>query len=192
VDIEETQDLDGDFDVSWVQNGEWLQFTANVTGGYFDLSARVASANVAPGDLRVSLNGSVLGTLNVTNTADWQNWVTVTLPNVPLVGGTNKVLRLEAVNGGAGDQFNLNWIQFAAAANPPGLTLAVSSSGGQFVFNWPTVPGWSYQVESKTNLTQAAWQSLGVPVMATGNSLAFTNSLTAAPESYFRVKEQPQ
>jgi hypothetical protein len=83
-------------------------------------------------------------------------------------------------------------VEFAAAANPPGLTLAVSSGGGQLVFNWPTVPGWSYQVESKTNLTQAAWQSLGVPVTATGNSLAFTNSLTAAPESYFRVREQPQ
>jgi hypothetical protein len=79
-----------------------------------------------------------------------------------------------------------------SAANPPAPVISHALIGGQFIFTWPTVSGWQYQVEYKTNLTQAVWQSLGAPLPATGNSLAFTNSLTTAPESYFRVRQQPQ
>jgi hypothetical protein len=56
----------------------------------------------------VRLDGTVLGTIQVPNTGGWQNWQTVTLPNLPLPGGTgSKALRLEVLNAG----FNINWIE---------------------------------------------------------------------------------
>jgi hypothetical protein len=191
VDIEETQDADGSYNLGWMQNGEWLEYTVNVTGGYYDLSARVASANGSPGDLRVSLNGTVLGTFDVTSTGDVQDWATLVLPQIALVDGTNRVLRLEVVNGGAGDQFNLNWISFTPTANPPAPVITHALTGGQFIFTWPTVPGWQYQVEYKTNLTQAAWETWGGPETAAGFRMSRTNPLAGAAQSYFRVQEIP-
>jgi len=190
VDIEETQDVDGNYDVGWIQNGEWLQFTANVTGGYQDISARVASLNAAPGDLRVSLNGTVLGTFDVTNTGAWQEWVTLTLTNVPLVSATNQLLRLEAVNGGAGNQFNVNWVEFAPSANVSGPHLTTTITGNQLVINWPTVSGWRYQVEASTNLTSGIWSPTGALQTAAGSSLSFTN-LIGGGQQFFRIQETP-
>jgi hypothetical protein len=191
VDIQETQDADSSYNIGWMQNGEWLEYTVNVAGGYHDIHARVASALVSPGGLRVSLNGTVLGTFDVTGTGDGQEWTTLTLPQVPVVGGSNRVLRLEVVSGVAGDQFNLNWVSFAPTPNVPRPVISHALEGGQFIFAWPTVQGWLYQVEYKTNLTQFAWEPWGPAVTAEGSSLRRTNPVAGAVQSYFRVRERP-
>jgi len=191
VDIEETQDSSGSYDVSWMQNGEWMEYTVDVAGGYYDIEARVASALASPGDLQVSLNGLVLGTFDVLSAGDGQDWTTLSLPQVPVVGGTNKILRFEVVNGGVGDQFNLNWVSFTPVSNPPRPVISHGVVGGQFIFTWPTVPGWQYQVEYKTNLAQSAWQPFGSAVTAGGSSLSRTNPVGGAGQSYFRVLETP-
>jgi len=191
VDIEETQDADGNYNVGWMQNGEWLEYTVNAAGGYHDIAARVASPLASPGDLRLSLNGTVLGTFDVTSTGDGQDWVTLTLPQVAVVGGSNKVLRLEVVNGGAGDQFNLNWVSFIPSPNIIGPAISHTLSAGQFIFTWPTVPGWFYQVEYKTNLSQVTWEPFGTAMPASGSTLSRTNPVAGAGQSYFRVSEQP-
>jgi hypothetical protein len=94
---------------------EWLEYTTNVTGGTYDVRARVASNNSNPGDLRIRLDGVTLCTLPVESTGGWQNWTTLTCEDEVLSGGNNKVLRLEMVNGGS---FNVNWIEFASSAAP--------------------------------------------------------------------------
>ncbi len=113
VDIESTTDTGGGYDVGWIANGEWLEYTVNVTGGTYDIEARVASADSNPGDLRVLLNGVPLGVFNVPGTGGWQNWQTLKLTNVSAAGGNNQILRLEVVNGGL---FNVNWIKFTASS----------------------------------------------------------------------------
>ena len=116
VDIQATTDSGGGHNIGWTRNGEWLEYTVNVTAGTYDLSLRVASASAGPvGDVRVKLGNNTLGTFAVSNTGGWQNWQTVTLNNVALSGGNNQVMRLEMV----GKEVNINWIGFAKSADGP-------------------------------------------------------------------------
>ena len=68
---------------------------------------RVAAA--IPGQIRVRLDGSLLGTIQIPSTGGLQNWQTVTLTNLMVNGGPGAhALRLEMVTGGEA----LNWIEF--------------------------------------------------------------------------------
>ena len=108
VDIEPTTDAGGGYDVGWDDPGEWLEYTVNVLdpSAIYSIKARVAST--AAGQMRLRLDGTVLGVVPIPNTGGWQNWQTVTLTNVPIAGGSGAgALRLEMLTGG----FNLNWIE---------------------------------------------------------------------------------
>ena len=108
VGIEPTSDTGGGYDVSSLNTGEWLEYTVNPPDptAKYSLSLRVA-APAAGGQLRVRLNGIVLGTAQIPNTGGWQNWQTVTLPAVSLAGGIgSQALRLEVLTNG----FSINWI----------------------------------------------------------------------------------
>ena len=109
ADIEVTTDAGGGYDVGWISPGEWLEYTVNVPdpSAIYSIKARVASA--AAGQMRLRLDGTVLGTMQIPNTGGWQNWQTVTLTNVPIAGGSGaRALRLEMLTAG----FNVNWIEF--------------------------------------------------------------------------------
>ncbi|MFP4054328.1 MAG: carbohydrate-binding protein, partial [Phycisphaerae bacterium] len=131
VDIGNSGDTDGGYSIGWIDNNEWLEYTVDVTGGSYDIHARVASADGNPGDLRLVLGGTplggdgqVLGTFPVEDTGGWQNWVTLTLPGVTLSDGQEQILRLEM----DGELFNVNWIEFEAIS-PPTVTQVVRDGG---------------------------------------------------------------
>jgi hypothetical protein len=121
VDIEATGDAGGGYNVGWIVDGEWLEYTVNATAGTYDITARVASAGAAVGDLQVLLDGVVLGTIPVNATGGWQTFADATLTGVSIPGGNNRVLRLQSVNGG---DFNINYVRFATT--PSGSNLAQS------------------------------------------------------------------
>ena len=109
VGIEVTTDTGGGYDVGYVNPGEWLEYTVNAPdpSAIYGINVRVASAT-ADGQLRVRLDGTVLGTVNIPNTGGSQKWQTIRLPNVPIAGGMgSRALRVEVINSG----FNLNWIE---------------------------------------------------------------------------------
>lgn len=109
VGIEPTSDAGGGYDVGWLNAGEWLEYLVNPpdASAIYSISLRVAAPSVG-GQLRLRLNGTVLGTLSIPNTGGYQNWQTVTLPNVPIQGGIgSQPLRLEILNNG----FNINWVE---------------------------------------------------------------------------------
>lgn len=108
VGIETTSDTGGGYDVSSLNAGEWLEYTVNPPDptAKYSISLRVA-APAAGGQLRVRLNGNVLGTAQIPNTGGWQTWQTVTLPAVSVAGGIgSQTLRLEVLTNG----FSINWI----------------------------------------------------------------------------------
>jgi beta-glucosidase len=108
VGIEPTSDTGGGYDVGWLNTGEWLEYTVNPPDPTvkYSISLRVA-APAAGGQLRVRLNGTVLGTVAIPNTGGSQSWQTVTLPAVSLAGGIgSQALRLEVITNG----FSINWI----------------------------------------------------------------------------------
>jgi hypothetical protein len=108
VDVQSTSDAGGGYNVGWVADGEWLEYSVDVPSGTYDLKARLASPG-GGAKLRASLDGTALGTFEVPETGGWQTWQTVTLSGVSVPAGG--VLRLEA----AGDDFNVNWVSFVAS-----------------------------------------------------------------------------
>jgi hypothetical protein len=106
VDIQPTSDDGGGYNIGWIEDGEWLEYTIDADAADYDISARLAGKN---GDarLRVSLNGTQVTTFGVPDTGGWQTWTTNTRGTFSLDGGT-RTLRLEMVGG----SFNVNWVEF--------------------------------------------------------------------------------
>ncbi|WP_192812425.1 carbohydrate-binding domain-containing protein [Halorubrum sp. T3] len=112
VDIEATSDDGGGYNIAWTDAGEWTEYTVGSDAGTYDIDLRVAS-NRGEGKIRVSLDGTALGTVDIPQTGGWQNWQTVTVPDIELDETDGSVLRIEAVEGG----YNLNWIEFNQAGS---------------------------------------------------------------------------
>jgi hypothetical protein len=108
VDIEETQDTDGAYNIAYIMQGEWLEYTVNVTSdGIYDLDLRMA----ADGDgktLHIEMDGNdVSGAINVPNTGGWQTWQTVTVNGVSLTAGEH-IMRIAF----DASYMNLNYVEF--------------------------------------------------------------------------------
>jgi beta-glucosidase len=133
VGIQATSDTGGGYNIGWLNSGEWLEYTVNPpdSSAIYSISVRVAAPSTG-GQLRVRLNGAVLGEINVPNTGGYQNWQTVTLPNVPIQGDIgSQPLRLEVLTSG----FNINWVELdrvqACATNNIALNQPSSASSIQ-------------------------------------------------------------
>jgi hypothetical protein len=126
VDMEATTDTGGGYNVGWTSNGEWLEYSlANITSGTYNISVRVA-APAAGGSVQVVLGGTTLGTATVSATGGWQNWATVTLSNVAITAGSNKILRLNI----SGGNLNVNWVEFVAAGGGGATSVKVEAESG--------------------------------------------------------------
>jgi chitinase len=126
VDLEASTDTGTGYNVGWIQAGEWLEYTVNVTtAGTYTLSARVA-ATAAGKTFHVEMDGvNVSGTLTVPNTTGWQIWQTVTATTSSLTTG-QKVMRIYADQG----DFNINYVDFASSGNPAPTTSITSPANG--------------------------------------------------------------
>jgi beta-glucosidase len=150
VGIEPTLDTGGGYDVGVLTNGEWLEYTVRLPDAeaIYRPSVRVASPS-GGGLMRLRLDGTVVGVAQIPDTGGWQDWQTVTLPEVPLAGGDGShILRLEVLNGG----FNLNWIALNRvqisgtnniALNQPAFSSSFYSSSSAAAFDGDLTTEWS-------------------------------------------------
>lgn len=125
VDIESTSDVGGGYNVGWLRDGEWLDYTVKVsTAGKYDINLRIASKGNGS-TVRLSQNGSyITDTLSFSRTGDWQTWKTVTVRGVNLAEGI-QTIRLNIVDG----DFNLNYIDVTEANKGP---FTVDKSRGEW------------------------------------------------------------
>ena len=139
---------EGGFNIGYVANGEWTEYTVNVTtAGQYTLSARIASPN-SPRTFHVELDGqNISGPITVPTTGGYQAWQTVSVTTPPLTTGI-KVLRVVM----DADNFNLNYLTFALSGSSNPLAVALTS---------PT-----------TNTTYAAGATLTIAANATGNAVS--------------------
>ena len=70
----------------------------------------------------------------------------------------------------------------------PALTL--TTLGQQYVLNFQTLNGQSYQLESRTNLIAPGWVPLGGLIVGTGGLVNVTNSIVG-PQSFFQLQIFP-
>ena len=111
IQTENTQDTGGGDNVGWINDGDWLRFDDVNLSGMSNMDARVATKNTG-GTIEVrtgSATGTLIGSIDVNNTGDFQNWTTqnTTISNV---SGTQDVYLV--FTGGNGYLFNVNWIEF--------------------------------------------------------------------------------
>lgn len=119
VDIQNCYDTGGGYNVGWIENGEWLEYTVNVTqAGSYDFEIRAAAPN--GGMIRLdfftpsSSIPNLLAYREILPTGGAQEWKTITIPRLQLVQG-EQVIRIYAEEGG----FNLNRIDINTSHQTP-------------------------------------------------------------------------
>ena len=108
VDIEATQDVDGDYNIGYTLTGEWLEYTVNVTKTeVYDLDVRVAKDGTG-GLFHIEMDGvDITGPISIPNTGGWQVWETITLNDINLPAGEH-IMRIVFDS----DYTNLNFVEF--------------------------------------------------------------------------------
>ena len=106
VDIE-NYGPDGTPNLGWISDGEWLEYTVDVTSGIYTLVLEVAGWN-GPSDVRLTVGGVEVATVAVPDTGGFAEWeeLVVDCVTVPVRG--TLTLRVTAVDG----SFNLNALEF--------------------------------------------------------------------------------
>jgi hypothetical protein len=64
---------------------------------------------------------------------------------------------------------------------------SVSSSGNTINFSWASAVGHGYQVQYKTNLTQAGWLNLNSPITALGPVTSSSDTIGPDPRRFYRI-----
>jgi hypothetical protein len=103
VDVSNSWDTDNGYIIGWITTDEWLLYTVDVNDTIANLSMRVAAWN-SGGKVKFELDGNLITEAGVPAI---QAWTTVNIPEVNLVPGQNKILKLTFTGG-----FDLNWINF--------------------------------------------------------------------------------
>ncbi len=108
VDIEETLDEGGGYNVGYILRGEWLSYTVEVDrSGLYDLHLRVA-VNGSNRIMHIEIDDrDISGPVMLPNTGGWQNWQTITVNDLNLTEG-KQVMKLVFDS----DYLNINYMTF--------------------------------------------------------------------------------
>lgn len=128
VDIENCDE--GGYNVGWLIEGEWLEYTVNVaSAGIYQVEVRTASQN-ADGALHVEFNNvNLTNTIQATSTGGWQNWNTVKSQEFTLDAGQQVMkIVIESSN------FNINYFDVKRILNtkPPKVKITSPDDGDKF------------------------------------------------------------
>ncbi|MEO0510461.1 MAG: sulfatase-like hydrolase/transferase [Verrucomicrobiota bacterium] len=112
VDLEPTED--GSFHIGSITDGEWVEYTVDLTSGTYDLTMRSASNQSSPGRVNVYVEEQFVGSLQGSATGGWKVYAETSLAGIAITGaGANTRIRLEMdrTSGGT-NAFNIDWIHF--------------------------------------------------------------------------------
>ena len=130
VDLGAANDSGGGYFVGWTNPGEWEKYTVNVaSSGNYSVSLRVANGG-AGGTFHLNVDGSnATGSITMPLTGGWQNWTTISAPNLSLSAGTH-VLTL-SIDSGAQGMGNFNYMTLSAVA-----PATIWASAAVFMLAW--------------------------------------------------------
>jgi glucose/arabinose dehydrogenase len=138
VDIENTADTGGGYDVSWTTAGEWLNYTVNAnSAGLYTISVRAASP-VAGGTFHIEFNGiNKTGPMIIPNTGGAQSWQTLSVNNVLLDAGLQSMRVILDVNNSAGVVGNFNFVQATLTLSNTPPTVALTAPPDEATYSSP-------------------------------------------------------
>ena len=170
-----------DYDVGWNNGGNWGNYTRTYPAGRYYVYMRAASPNGSPVTTNAATLSLVtggfgttnqtttqLGAFTVPNTGDWHHFTWVPLLDtrgnaVQLTNnGASKTLRATTVDGG----YNVNFYVLVPATSACAISISFAGTNSEVAV--PTLAGYLYQVESKTQLTDPGWISVGNPIVGDG------------------------
>ncbi|MBC8011267.1 MAG: carbohydrate-binding protein [Burkholderiales bacterium] len=106
---------DGTPTIGWFFVGEWLHYTVDVKPGLYDIKLRIATPMHSKA-FNIYLDKKLIAYIEVPNTGEYSEWVTVHQRAVKVTKEGLAVLKIQA--GGMDlDECDLNWIEFVPA-NP--------------------------------------------------------------------------
>jgi hypothetical protein len=157
----------------FVHLGQTVQFTATAT-----------DAQSAYQSLTFSLSNAPVGaSINATSGAfQW------TATNV-IAPGTNLITVRVTDNGTPPMSDAKNFSIFISSL--PQFTGVVLGGNGQFQLTFNTLLGQNYQIQYKTNLTDANWISLGGPFAGTGNPRTTSDDISGSQQRFYQVLALP-
>lgn len=107
VDIENTNDFGGGYNITEIKAGEWLSYELNIPeNGFYDVVARVASGGSGQKEIKTVINNEQERILSFAPTGGYQIWTDAIATGLSLSAGINQ-LRLDMLT----DDFNLNYIK---------------------------------------------------------------------------------
>jgi uncharacterized repeat protein (TIGR03803 family) len=104
-------------------------------------------------------------------------------PAAPMVAVSPTLLLASTGSGGPGGGGTIFALLVSAPASPP-VFQPPFLTNGMIELNWTATPAQQYQLLWKSNLTDSAWQNLGSPISATGNTATAFDFLTNAQRFY--------
>ena len=191
-----------DYDIGYFGQGEWGNYTRHYPGGTYDVWGRFAcgDANQSHAILSIVTNGwgtttqttNVLGSFSIPTTG-WSSfgWVPMrdnngNLQTVTFNGSTNTLNLTRDPTPPFGD-VNVNFLMLVPVAQP--IPLTATLSGANILVSFQTELGLSYQLQSKTNLTDPIWTVLGSPVAGDGTVKSASDPDTGT-RRFYRVSIQ--
>lgn len=124
VDIQHTEDIQGEYNIGWIDDGEWLAYQVNVpSSGYYQIDLRVAAKSDG-GSLKVQFaDEDKTALIDITSTGGWQNWETITLAQATYLQAGEQEMRIQVENGG----FNINYLEVSTAEQKQNISIGKST-----------------------------------------------------------------
>jgi hypothetical protein len=174
IQTENTADVGGGKNVGWQDTGDWMDYDVNVSSaGTYQVNFRVASFYTgAQFQLRKG-DGTVLTTMTVPNTGNWQSWTTISA-NVFLASGA-QTLRIFTSNANGG--WNLNWLQLqmASATNQPPTVNAGTDKTITLPTSTVTLTGTASDADG--SIATYAWTKISGPAGSTFSSASSASTM---------------
>ncbi|MEO0854192.1 MAG: carbohydrate-binding domain-containing protein, partial [Cyanobacteria bacterium J06648_11] len=118
VDVSVTTDVDGEFHLSFIANGEFLTYDLNLPeAGQYDIVARVATSRSSARKANLSIGNTQIATLSFGSTGGFSTWEDVVIEDVTLPAGP-QTLRVDVLKGA----FNFNYLDIVPAGSAPSNT----------------------------------------------------------------------
>ncbi len=175
--------------VGWIDAGEWMEYTVQVTEpGIYSVAIRYASgAANGGGPFHLQLDGRKVGAdITVASTGDWGAWATKNVTGLELTSGEH-VLRVQVTQGG----FNLGKMTFTRTAPLP-YGVPVANAGANVIVVLPqataTLNGSGSSHPDGTALTYAWTQIYGPSTAVFSSNTAINPTISGLVEGVYQLK----
>lgn len=186
-----------DYSLGYFSPGSWVNYTRHYPAGKYYVYARLAAgvaattctlSRVTNGWGTTAQGSHVLGTFYVPLTA-WEQYSQIPLVDgssnlvaVTFTGATNTLQLIRPPSAGA--DCNANFLMLV-----PVFTVSAVSSNNNILVNFPTQPGFNYQLYYVSNLTSGGWAPTGINLPGDG-TIKTLSDVSSQYARFYRVVVQ--